>query len=220
MWFKKAKKKFLSWGADIRVYKSPMFFVFFGDSHYKIKGTDMRTILNTLVAGDILLRKYDHYIGSRVIPGYWSHAAVYIGDDKVVHMLGEGIVIEDILTFMRCDDIAILRHEDPEIAVRATNITIDLSDDNIPYDYDFKAKNKALYCSELTAKVYGYGLDNIPGLKGKKMILPDDMLKIPKLSCIWARDDHWIDKEEIIDGDKKQDIKDSANQEEESANGH
>jgi len=110
MWFKKAKKKFLSWGADIRVYKSPMFFVFFGDSHYKIKGVHMREILNTLKAGDVLLRKYDNYVGSRLIPGYWSHAAMYIGDDKVVHMLKGGIATEDILTFMRCDDIAILRH--------------------------------------------------------------------------------------------------------------
>jgi len=31
------KAKFVAWVADIRIYPWPMFFIFAGDSHYKIK---------------------------------------------------------------------------------------------------------------------------------------------------------------------------------------
>ena len=91
------------------IYLSYPMFVLFGHVAYKIKGTDQREIIDSIQPGDILLRRYDHYISGLMIPGYFTHAAFYSGNNKVIHMLGNGICEEDILTFMRCDDIAVLR---------------------------------------------------------------------------------------------------------------
>ena len=194
MFLYKIKKKFFSWAANIQIFKYPMFCILFGDNHYKIKGTHMRKILNTLKPGDILLRKYDHYLGSRIIPGYWSHAAIFVGRNKVVQMLGIGISTEDILTFMRCDDIAILRHNSIDAIVKAVQMAEDLADEDIKYDYDFKSANDKFYCTELVAHLYD--VTNIPGMT-HEYILPDDMLNIPQIQCVWAKDPKWVQKEKI-----------------------
>ena len=103
------KSKLLSFFSDIRIY--PGGIVFAGDSSYKVKGPDMRQVLDRVLPGDILLRRYSHYLGSVLIKGHFSHAGIYVGNNKVVHMLGSGITEEDILTFLRCDDICIMRAE-------------------------------------------------------------------------------------------------------------
>lgn len=170
------KAKLLSFFADIRLYWCGI--ILFGDSHYKIKGPHMREILNTLKLGDVILRKYDHYLGSRLIKGFWSHAAIYVGDNQVIHMLGEGITKEDILTFMRCDHVAVLRNGDEVLVTNAIAKAHEQFGKNIPrpgvrniaYDYDFETdKSDKFYCTEFVNFIYGNPID-------KKMILPDDFL--------------------------------------------
>ena len=107
--FYKIKKFIINFFGNIVLFPRPMFIMFYGGVHYKIKGPNLRHIIETLKPGDILLRTYDNYLSSILIPGYWSHAAIYVGDNKVIHVGGDGITIEDILTFIRCDDVAILR---------------------------------------------------------------------------------------------------------------
>ena len=160
----------LGWAADIRVYVGGL--VLFGDSHYQIKGHHMRHILNTLEPGDVLLRRYSHYVGSLLIPGYWSHAAVYEGDNNVIHMLGKGITQEDILTFMRADDIGILRCRDKMLIQPAIDKAKDFYVKKIGYDYDFKCENENLYCSELIHEIFGKS----EKVKFKKYVLPDDLI--------------------------------------------
>jgi uncharacterized protein YycO len=173
--FKKIKIAFLRWGADILVFKGPMWLVFFDDIHYKIKGDDQRKILSTLKPGDILLRRYNHYLGSLLIPGYWSHAAIYVGEDSVIHMLGQGCTKEDILTFLRTDDLAIIRFNDETLATSAINKAIEFYNKKIPYDYEFDSQDlEELYCSKLTYLCYNKPKINQKTVTGN--ILPDDML--------------------------------------------
>jgi len=87
MWYN-FKKWFLRWFSDIRLYKGGI--IFFGDSHYDIKGKETREILDIIQPGDVFLRRYDHYLGSILIQGYWSHAGIYVGDNSVIHMIGKG----------------------------------------------------------------------------------------------------------------------------------
>lgn len=175
---KKLKQRFLSWAADIRIYWCGL--ILFGDSHYEIKGHHVREILNMLKPGDILLRRYSHYLGSILIPGYWSHAAHYIGGGNVIHMLGDGITREDILTFTRCDDIAILRCNDEELVKYSIIESTKLEDHDIEYDYDFKSGNKTLYCSEHVNLVFKNPID-------KKMVLPDDLLDVDMFNIVWSK---------------------------------
>ncbi len=180
-WFYSVKSKLLSFFSDIRIY--PGGFILFGKSSYKINGTDMRSILNVLQPGDVLLRRYSHYLGSILIKGYFSHAAIYVGDNIVVHMLGEGITREDILTFLRCDDITILR-ADQVAAVYAKVKAEELSTQGIPYDYDFVSDDKKLYCTELIDDVFNHPVGRE---KYGKVILPDDFLNSSFFKVVWHK---------------------------------
>lgn len=173
--------KTLALVADIRVYAGGL--ILWGDSHYKIKGPHQREILGTVKAGDILLRRYEHYLGSVTIPGYWSHAALYVGDDMIIHMLGDGITKEDILTFMRCDDIAILRCSDEARVTEAIHAAETEYTKGTEYDYRFdSACPDHLYCTELVNNVFGQ-LSYERGIKN--WILPDDMLQALELDVVW-----------------------------------
>jgi len=119
--------------SDLKVYRWPMF-VLYDPGSYLVKGEDARKAIDTVKPGDILLRRYQHYLNGYFIPGYFSHAGLYLGnvdpDDikmvpsgsgqdhfragkqMVVHALGEGVLMEDLLSFCRCDQMAILRFPD------------------------------------------------------------------------------------------------------------
>jgi uncharacterized protein YycO len=181
LWYN-IKKFFISWVADIRIYNLGI--ILWGSSYYKLKGTHIRQILNHLKPGDILLRKYDHYLGSIVIPGFWSHAAIYVGNNEVVHMMGHGIVTEDILTFTRADHMCILRHVHPGVADAAAARAREFAQKKVEYDYNFDEKEaNKMYCTEFANVCYD-GVVNAY-LKGKD-ILPDDFLKVLTLKKIWS----------------------------------
>lgn len=180
LWYN-TKSKFLSWASDIRVYSGG--FILFGKSYYKISGADSRAILNVLKPGDIMLRRYSHYLGSLMIPGYFSHAAIYIGDNKVIHMLGEGITEEDILTFLRCDDIAVLRASE-DMANNAIIAAKDFLNKRVSYDYDFDADTDRLYCTELIDDIFG---KPISSKNDGKIVMPDDFLKCDVFSIVWQK---------------------------------
>ena len=111
---------------DIKVFRHPMF-IAYDPGGYRVTGEDTRELLRRLKPGDILLRKFYGYLDGRFIPGRFTHAAVYCGalteDDRaragaqgfrtgpqiVIHALAPAVVAEDILTFSRCDELAILR---------------------------------------------------------------------------------------------------------------
>ena len=169
------KAKFIKWFGDIKVYPYPMFILFKSDS-YKINGNDARQILNKLEPGDILLRRFDHYLSGLMIYGYWTHAALYVGNNSVIHMLGNGICEEDILTFVRCDNIAIIRCNEIEriqVAIRRAKKQLEKG---IKYDYDFDTdKPDKFYCTELIN--FCYKNPPIHRIK-EKLILPDDILSL------------------------------------------
>jgi cell wall-associated NlpC family hydrolase len=183
--FKRAKKKVLNFVADIRVY--PGGFILFGDSSYKVKGPDMRIVLDLIQPGDILLRRYDHYLGSTIgIPGHFSHSALYAGGNKIIHMLGKGCTMEDILTFLRCDDIAIVRPVNQSLVPEAIRVAKELLFKHIDYDYEFDATDaKTMYCTEMCDAIYDYP---IRASKPGKIIFPDDFMKLPEhFELIWRK---------------------------------
>lgn len=141
--------QFISMFGDIKVFRFP-FWIVYDPGSYRVKGPECRKISNILEPGDILLRRYDGYLDSRFIPGVFSHAALYLGNVdetdhasvpeqgivsrcfetgpcQVAHSTAEGVHLEDILTFCRCDDIAVIRLPD-EIRKRTDlEKTIDIS---------------------------------------------------------------------------------------------
>lgn len=159
-------EKFLTIFGDIKVFPYPMFMVYDPGS-YKMKGEDVRALLDQIQPGDILLRGYDNYLDGKFIGGSFSHAAFYYGDcgesdrDKagaahkdaahrktgqekfkvgkqmVVHSIAEGVLMEDLLTFCRCDRVAILRLPGVIKKTSAEKIFVD--------GESFGAKEEAVY---------------------------------------------------------------------------
>ena len=100
--------KLINSTADIHISKYPMF-VSYKPKFHKLNGTQIRDILNKLQPGDILLRSYDGYLNSILTPGFWSHSAIYMGENLVSHVVKAGLEIEDILNFCKTDHICVLR---------------------------------------------------------------------------------------------------------------
>lgn len=182
-WYK-IKSKLLSFFSDIRIY--PGGIIIAGDSHYKLKGTDMREVLNVIEAGDVLLRRYSHYLGSVLIKGYYSHAAIYVGNDNVIHMLGEGINKEDILTFLRCDGLRILRSGSRLNKDVAINKAYKFLEEGIEYDYDFDTDSpKRFYCTEFVDNLFDYPVKKT--LQKGEIVVPDDFIRANFFKTVWEK---------------------------------
>ena len=122
--------KILTVFGDIKVYRWPMF-VIYAPRGYAVKGADCREAMVAVEPGDVLLRGYNDYLDGHFIPGYFSHAAIYVGEIKpdelyeaegidagllfksgpqmVVHAKAEGVLCEDLLDFCRTDRMLVLR---------------------------------------------------------------------------------------------------------------
>lgn len=122
--------KFLTVFGDIKVFPFPMF-VIYDPGSYRVNGEDIRKLISTVKPGDILVRGFKNYLDGYFIPGFFSHAGMYVGpveekdrelvlrpngrklfrpgEQMVVHALAEGVLMEDLIQFCRCDYMAVLR---------------------------------------------------------------------------------------------------------------
>jgi len=143
------KRMILSIFGDIKVYRWPFFFIYSPDS-FEVKGTHTRETMNIIEPGDIIQRKYVHYLDGYFIPGKYSHTGVYIGDNTVIHAIAEGVSKIDLIDFMRTDAIRVLRPKSGQ--EYAINKAVEVLD--TPYDFSFKDGESHIYCHELAAMCY------------------------------------------------------------------
>ncbi len=145
------QSKFLTVFGNIKVFKWPLFIVY-DPTSFKVTGEQILEILKALQPGDVILRKFESYADSKFIPGDYSHGAVYIGGNKIVHAVAEGVSEIDVISFCMCDKICILR---PKSGVRnAIAKAKKFAKDRVPYDFAYKRNSSALYCFELCAECY------------------------------------------------------------------
>lgn len=162
-------------------------FIFYKPQFHKLKGHEIRAVLNTVKPGDILLRRYHGYLNTFLTPGFWGHAGLYIGKNNIIHSLSKGVSKEDILDFCRCDDIAIVRIR--KISRDSIKTAIlhakRLEESNTLYDFDFTIDNNKLYCTELIDVVYNNIFEQEYENKlGKNVLTPDSIynsIKVEKL---------------------------------------
>lgn len=116
---------------DIKVFKHPLW-IAYDPGSYRVRGPECRRISELLEPGDILLRHYDGYLDNAFITGVFSHAGLYLGEVtendrakipetgvasrafetgpcQVAHSTAEGVHLEDVLNFLRCDEVAVVR---------------------------------------------------------------------------------------------------------------
>lgn len=155
--FRKLTSKILTVIGDIKIFKWPMFIVY-DPVLYRIKGSDLRKLCNTLKPGDIVMRAYHEYLDSKFIPGKYSHSGIYIGDGMVIHAVAEGVCKVDVLDFFQADNGAIVRlkNSEPEEIQLKIKQAIEQAHANIgkQYDFFFAEGDDALYCHEHTASCF------------------------------------------------------------------
>lgn len=130
----------------------------------KISGKDYYEASGVIQPGDILLAETNGHLTTWLIPGFWTHAAIYCGKDPVtghelvVEAVGAGVIKNDLVTFMLSKDaVAILRPTFTDIETRGKAVALALKQAGKPYDYEFDfqaSDNKAFYCAELVYWAY------------------------------------------------------------------
>lgn len=191
-------KWLLNLTANLHFSKYPMFMQY-SPAHHKIKGFEVRSVIDVVEAGDILLRKYQGYLNDQFTPGFFSHGALYAGIQPIeyegvtkevpciIHAIGEGVVKEDILDFCRTDCLVVLRpkvsDDDKMIAI---NSALELETERVGYDYVFAKDNGTVYCTELVDICYnGLFIDDYQKqISGHDILLPDGIYRSEFVSIV------------------------------------
>ncbi len=198
---------FLKFFGDIKVFKYPLF-ILYDPGSYKIRGDEIREVIKIIEPGDILIRGYINYLDGYFIPGFFSHAGLYLGqviesdrqyvptnaldrfktgEQMVIHAMAEGVFMEDVINFCRCDYMVILRRNLEVESQTSRQITFDkvfqraLS--HLGKEYDFKFDFNDFHKFSCTELVYDCCKDFITDygitIKRRKVLFTKKMLLIP-----------------------------------------
>ena len=146
--------------------------------------------------GDVLVNRKDHALTNYFLPGYWPHAAFYIGQidqlqqmgisdhpnakprwrqlldyegpclGRVVEALKDGVRIRSLASPFAADAISVIRPTLPAEAIKEA-VTRALFHDGKPYDFDFDlTRSDRLVCTEVVYRSF-------EGLAGVEFSLTD-----------------------------------------------
>lgn len=149
----KIKSKFLDLFGNIRISKYPPF-VYYDDTVFAMDGEHIKKALNIAKPGYVILRGYDCYLDGLFIKSSrkYSHAGLVVENGKVIHAVSPNVEKIDMIDFMQCDRIAILKPR--KYLNGAVAIAKKYLKENVPYDFGFTHGEETLYCFELAACCY------------------------------------------------------------------
>ncbi|MCA9247266.1 MAG: hypothetical protein KDA42_09135 [Planctomycetales bacterium] len=143
-----------------------------------------RTLGEALQPGDIFIVRKEHALTNYFLPGYWPHAALYLGSGQLITELGiaehenvhprwklldsadgneprrvleaqkDGVHIRSIASPLASDSIVVLR---PQLEREAlgTALARGLAHEGKPYDFDFDfERSDRLVCTEVIYRTY------------------------------------------------------------------
>jgi len=198
--------KLLSAFGNIKCFRYPFWLVYDPDD-YEVTGKQVLEIMSVLEPGDIILRGYRHYLDGKFVPNFrnttigqgFSHGAIYVGGNQVIHAVAEGVSYVNVLDFMQCDRIAIFRSNKHSGKQKAVKIAKKFAKDNVPYDFAFDRDASALYCFELCVECYP-NLDikmkevsKLFGILKKHVYVAQSFIDSPDLDLIYC----WNPKSKI-----------------------
>ncbi|MDI6708406.1 MAG: YiiX/YebB-like N1pC/P60 family cysteine hydrolase [Candidatus Thermoplasmatota archaeon] len=140
-------------------------------SSYKIfsgKGDGNKADFSKAQPGDILFGRTPGFM-DWIIPGYWTHVGMYIGNGKVIEAVPKGVVCSDIEKWRSYDAAAIGRVWTASYSQVQSAIEFAKAQLGKPYDYylaDKRVYGRSYYCSELVWAAYkhvGIDIDKNPG---------------------------------------------------------
>ncbi len=164
----------------------------------KLRGFEFEEIRKVIKPGDIILTVDKRKLTSFLIPGEFSHAALFLGfknlfqvaemthEDFTKSFLFDVCKQSDRVLVLRCQAIS----NDLDYIFRMTRYC--LSFENAKYDSSFSLGVNALYCSELIyqsdfEKRIEYDLSDLAGI-GQSYISPDGLLQAHNCYCVYDSD--------------------------------
>ncbi|MCL6415563.1 hypothetical protein MIB92_07870 [Aestuariirhabdus sp. Z084] len=190
------KSRLLTFLGHLRVYRYP-FFVVFRVPGYKFR--DLYTLLDHVEPGDILLRKYDSYLNTVFIPGFYTHSGVCVDHRTVVHAIAGGVEKIDIPYFCRCDHLILLRNKKlAALEGSAREEAIERLQQRMhgaigkEFDFDVASGDERFYCSELAAYAYRGMSEFMPSVHKlwgwfptPEGIAPEDFIDHPDFDIVY-----------------------------------
>ena len=153
--------------------------------------------------GDVLVTRHDHAFTNLFLPGYWPHAALYIGseddrrrmqieldperdarwigDRRVLEALKDGVLFRPLEETLAVDAVAVIRPQLDE-AELAQAITRAADHEGKLYDFDFDFfRSDRLVCTEVIYRAYdGLGPMRLPLTErsGRPTLSAEDLLDL------------------------------------------
>lgn len=164
-------------------------------SHTLTSFHDVEEAKKVVKPGMVLLSRSRGEFSNLFIPGFFTHAAIYCGNNDVIEAVGEGVRLTNLFDFVYHHDyVAIL---DPLFIDRtqkeqAANFAYDII--GCEYDYLFEPSNKAFYCSEAVLYVIQKASGNIYTFTkrqtlGVETVTPSDFWRAKnKFARIWVNE--------------------------------
>lgn len=152
----------------------------------KLSAENKTEISQKLDIGYVLVSFSRGVLSNFLIPGKWSHGAMYIGDGDIIEAVGSGVRITSLDEFFKgVDYIAVCRPKFAEAAeVRSNAVEVARAQEGKPYDnvFDWQYSNQtAFYCFELIVWSYFQVIAEMPfKLKivwGEETVLGDDFVR-------------------------------------------
>lgn len=126
-------------------------------THKLITGRQYYSARAHLKPGSIFVSRINGELTGLVIPGYWSHAAIYspvprTPDEMVMEAEGPGVIETDLVSFIMGKDALMILEPGLSDEVMARAAAIATEQLGKPYDYAFEfhlSGQSSFYCSEL-----------------------------------------------------------------------
>jgi len=144
---------------------------------HRINGRHYYELKNIVESGGVFLTRSRWRFSNLLIPGRWTHAAIYVGENHVAEAVPEGVRKMDLITFLLTKDYVsyyVPSFADQEARYKAADFAKDQL--GLPYDYYFEGANKAFYCIELVLDAYEKACKTVfPGAEmfGVKTYVPE-----------------------------------------------
>lgn len=119
-----------------------------------LPATIKEELLTRLRPGDVLVTRKEHSLTNYFLPGYWPHAALYIGKEQVIEALADGVRQRSVESPFSVDAIAAIR---PQLPAEKINEAIQRAQSHVgkPYDFDFDfTRADRMVCTEVVYRSY------------------------------------------------------------------
>jgi len=132
-----------------------------------------------LKKGDVILSKSIGELTNWLISGEYKHCALYLGDDKVIEAVKDGVRITDLDYFCVSKDyLAICRPRFADDATADKAVFYAVEHKNAKYDFNFCPSEEAFYCAELVTAAYRYALGGQSPFTVRKIMGIDTVLPV------------------------------------------